>query len=54
MIRPLGRLLAAPLSLWRGRLWWLYAVVAFLVPLAFAALLVRTKPIATAFAYSLR
>ena len=48
------RLLVAPLELWRGRLWWLYALVAFLVPLAFVALLVRTRPIATAFAYSLR
>ena len=54
MIRRIGRILAAPPALWRGRHWWLYAVVAFLVPLAFAALLVRTRPIATAFAYSLR
>jgi hypothetical protein len=48
------RLFVTPLTLWRGRLWWLYALVAFLLPLAFAALLIRTRPIATAFAYSLR
>jgi hypothetical protein len=50
----IGRLLLAPLRLWRGRLWWLYAVAAFLLPLALMLLLVRTKPIAPAFAYSLR
>jgi len=50
----IGRLLEKPLELWQGRLWWLYAVVLFLVPLALVALLVQSKPIAPAFAYSLR
>lgn len=50
----IGRLFVAPLRLWRGRFWWLYALVAFLLPFAVVALLLETRPIATAFAYSLR
>lgn len=50
----IGRLLLAPLRLWRSSFWWLYAVAAFLLPLALSALLVQSKPIAPTFAYTLR
>lgn len=36
------------------RLWWLAALVAFLLPLAALRLLVRSAPITPAFAYTLK
>jgi hypothetical protein len=53
-VSVIENLFRAPLRLWQGRLWWLYAVAAFLLPLATVALLIRSRPMALAFAYSLR
>jgi hypothetical protein len=49
-----ARWFGAPLRLWRGRAWWVVALVAFLLPLALVALLILTPPIVPDFAYTLR
>lgn len=54
MATGLGRILGAPARLWRGRFWWIYAVLAFLAVPAVTAVLIKTPPIVPAFAYTLK
>jgi hypothetical protein len=54
MAGALARLVDAPARLWRGRFWWIYALLAFAAVPALTAVLIKTPPIMPAFAYTLR
>ena len=53
MNRIVGTIVGAPVRLWRGRFWWTYVLLAFLVVPAVAVVLIKTPPIVPAFAYTL-
>ena len=54
MSRIVGTIVGAPVRLWRGRFWWIFALAAFLAIPALTAVLVKTPPIVPTFAYTLK
>lgn len=54
MASVVATIVGAPVRLWRSRLWWIYAVLAFLAVPAVTAVLVKTPPIVPTFAYTLK